>query len=96
MPCYFSFHVISLSLRSGAFSNSRSRKLADPARLPTPRYLIRMRVYECRFPRMKYYRQLAEQGHKKAETLPRLIRSSGGGGTRTRVRERAVREILRA
>jgi hypothetical protein len=29
-----------------------SRKLADQARLPTPRYLIGMRVYECRFPRM--------------------------------------------
>ena len=29
-----------------------SRKLADQARLPTPRYRIGMRVYECRFPRM--------------------------------------------
>jgi len=28
-----------------------SRKLADQARLPTPRYRIGMRVYECGFPR---------------------------------------------
>src|SRR5215213_10512392 len=28
-----------------------SRKLADQARLPTPRYRIGVRVYECRFPR---------------------------------------------
>src|SRR5215207_4895614 len=28
-----------------------SRKLADQARLPTPRYRIGVRLYECRFPR---------------------------------------------
>src|SRR5919107_2034761 len=28
-----------------------SRKLADQARLPTPRYRIGVRVYECRLPR---------------------------------------------
>src|SRR5215217_1388345 len=31
-----------------------SRKLTDQAHLPTPRYLIRMRVYECKFPRMSF------------------------------------------
>jgi hypothetical protein len=41
-----------LRLGSPVSRKNSSRKLAEQARLPTPRYPIAMRVYECRFPRM--------------------------------------------
>src|SRR5215217_4974541 len=44
------------SAGSRVSEKNSSRKLADQARSPTPRYRIGMRVYECRFPRIPLLR----------------------------------------
>ena len=43
--------IVSRLLYSGVSKKTPSRKLAEQARLPTPRYRVGMRMYECRLPR---------------------------------------------
>src|SRR5215204_4766439 len=52
--CHFAPSCGLLGPRNGArseFPDSLSRKLADQARFPTPRYRIRIRAHECGCPR---------------------------------------------
>src|SRR5215217_5386692 len=52
-----------LNTGSPVSEKNSSRQLGDQARLPTPRYLLRMRVCECRFPRMSLLGSWVNRGY---------------------------------